>query len=165
MVIPSDWIQDSLRERNLRAKGDTLPEITTTRTQLRTLNGLFFFLWRIASRAFAEGQSWVVVTLVGIGIGINAALISIVTAWLSDMKLGYCTTGWWLSQKFCCMEISDEGAGCQEWRNWGGIEPFRYIAYVLFAVSPGPFLLLTGSQTACKPSYPYRFHLSLFFAI
>jgi hypothetical protein len=71
----------------------------------------------------------------GILIGLNAALISIVTAWLSDMKLGYCSTGWWLSQKFCCAEISAEGAACEEWRSWGGIEPFQYIAYVLFAVS------------------------------
>jgi hypothetical protein len=65
---------------------------------------------------------------------LNAALISLVTAWLSDMKMGYCTTGWWLSQKFCCAEISAEGEACEEWRNWGGFEPFRYIAYVLFAV-------------------------------
>lgn len=70
----------------------------------------------------------------GVGIGLNAALISIITAWLSDIKLGYCTTGWWLSQKFCCLELSDEGTGCEEWRNWGGIEPFRYIAFILFAV-------------------------------
>jgi chloride channel 3/4/5 len=66
---------------------------------------------------------------------VNAALISIITAWLSDIKLGYCTTGWWLSQKFCCLELSDEGVGCEEWRNWGGIEPFRYIFFILFAVS------------------------------
>jgi len=72
---------------------------------------------------------------------LNAALISIVTAWLSDMKMGYCTTGWWLSQKFCCAEISEEGAACKEWRSWGGFEPFQYIAYVLFAVSVEMLLL------------------------
>lgn len=71
----------------------------------------------------------------GIGIGLSAALISIMTVWLSDLKMGYCTTGWWLSQKFCCLEVSDEGEGCAEWRNWGGMEPFQYIFYVLFAVS------------------------------
>ncbi|KAJ9118570.1 hypothetical protein QFC22_003790 [Naganishia vaughanmartiniae] len=69
----------------------------------------------------------------GIGIGLNAALISIITVWLSDLKMGYCTTGWWLSQKFCCAEVSDEGEACTEWRNWGGIEPFRYMAYIFFA--------------------------------
>lgn len=70
----------------------------------------------------------------GIGIGLNAALISIITVWLSDLKMGYCTTGWWLSQKFCCAEVSGEGEACTEWRNWGGIEPFRYMAYIFFAV-------------------------------
>ncbi len=89
----------------------------------------------------------------GIGIGANAALISIITAWLSDIKLGYCTTGWWLSQKFCCLELSDEGTGCEEWRSWGGIEPFRYIAYVLFAVgSPG------GGRPSTGPHRPILTH-------
>jgi len=72
-----------------------------------------------------------------VGIGISAALISVITVWLSDMKMGYCTTGWWLSQKFCCLEVADEGEGCAEWRNWGGVEPFRWIFYILFAVSSG----------------------------
>jgi chloride channel 3/4/5 len=62
------------------------------------------------------------------------ALISITSVWLSDIKLGYCTTGWWLNRKFCCLEVSDEGEGCAEWRNWGGVEPFRYMAYIFFAV-------------------------------
>jgi len=73
---------------------------------------------------------------VGVGIGLSAALISIMTVWLSDIKMGYCTTGWWLSQKFCCLEVSEEGEGCAEWRNWGGIEPFRYFFYIVFAVCP-----------------------------
>ena len=61
--------------------------------------------------------------------------MSLITVWLSDMKMGYCQTGWWLNQKFCCLELADEGEGCAEWRNWGGVEPFRWIAYILFAVS------------------------------
>lgn len=99
--------------------------------------------------AFQEGQSWVVISLVGewlahlpqdqlrragVFIGLSAALISLITVWLSDMKMGYCATGWWLSQKFCCLELSDEGEGCDEWRNWGGVEPFRWIFYIIFAV-------------------------------
>ena len=126
---------------------------------MSNLPGLFGYLYRAMVTLGEEGEGWVVVTLVGksgidslrsaiwpsslldmcslpgILIGLNAALISIVTAWLSDMKMGYCTTGWWLSQKFCCAEISEEGAACKEWRSWGGFEPFQYIAYVLFAVS------------------------------
>lgn len=100
---------------------------------MRNVHGLVGYLWRLFASLASEGQTWVVVTLVGIGIGVNAALISIITVWLSDIKMGYCTTGWWLSRKFCCLELADEGELCAEWRNWGGIEPFRYVAYVLFA--------------------------------
>jgi chloride channel 3/4/5 len=60
--------------------------------------------------------------------------MSIMTSWLTDMKLGYCTTGWWLTQKSCCLEISDEGEGCAEWRNWGAVQPFMWLAYVFVAV-------------------------------
>lgn len=41
-----------------------------------------------------------------------SALIAIVTDWLSDIKLGYCSSAWWLNQKFCCWEIEDEGIIC-----------------------------------------------------
>ncbi|KAJ9110915.1 hypothetical protein QFC19_001424 [Naganishia cerealis] len=122
---------------------------------MRNVSGVIGVIYRFFARVLEEGQTWVVFGLVGklprsivselqyeltsalfagIGIGLNAALISIITVWLSDLKLGYCTTGWWLSQKFCCAEVSDEGEACTEWRNWGGIEPFRYMAYIFFAV-------------------------------
>lgn len=38
-----------------------------------------------------------------------SALITIVTDWLSDIKLGYCSNAWWLNQKFCCWEIENSG--------------------------------------------------------
>jgi chloride channel 3/4/5 len=83
--------------------------------------------------------------------------MSVITVWLSDMKMGYCKTGWWLSQKYCCLELGDEGEGCAEWSNWGGVEPFRWFAYILFAVSgctqqsvkivPSPGFELIGQAT------------------
>jgi chloride channel 3/4/5 len=45
----------------------------------------------------------------GAAIGLNSALIAIVTDWLSDIKLGYCSSAWWLNQKFCCWEIEEPG--------------------------------------------------------
>lgn len=124
---------------------------------MHNLSGVIGMIYRFFARMLEEGQTWVVFGLVGkslsvatgvvkvdvsagIGIGLNAALISIITVWLSDLKMGYCTTGWWLSQKFCCAEVSEEGEACAEWRNWGGIEPFRYMAYIFFAVSCGRWL-------------------------
>lgn len=32
----------------------------------------------------------------------NAAFLNIVTEWLSDVKLGYCTTAFYLNESFCC---------------------------------------------------------------
>jgi len=43
-----------------------------------------------------------VVTLIGAAIGMNAAFLNIVTEWLSDIKLGYCTTAFYLNENFCC---------------------------------------------------------------
>lgn len=96
------------------------------------------------------------------GIGLSAALISIMTVWLSDIKMGYCTTGWWLSQKFCCLEVSDEGEGCAEWRNWGGIEPFRYFFYIIFAVC---LLSISAILLANKPDFKGLFSFSAAFLV
>jgi chloride channel 3/4/5 len=41
-------------------------------------------------------------TSLGIAIGLNAAFLNIVTEWLSDIKLGYCTTAFYLNENFCC---------------------------------------------------------------
>ena len=70
------------------------------------------------------------------GIGINAALISIVTEWLSDLKMGYCYDGWWLNQQFCCWEIDTdtEGEACDSWHDWSDYTLVRWVIYVIFAV-------------------------------
>lgn len=41
-------------------------------------------------------------THTGAAIGLNAAFLNIVTEWLSDVKLGYCTTAFYLNEDFCC---------------------------------------------------------------
>jgi hypothetical protein len=66
----------------------------------------------------------------------NAALISIVTEWLSDLKMGYCSDGWWLNQQFCCWEIEeDEEIACKSWKPWSDYTMMRWMIYVSFAVS------------------------------
>lgn len=53
-----------------------------------------------------------VIILVGALVGINMAVISVVTEWASDLRRGYCSSGWWLNEKFCCWELTDpEGPG------------------------------------------------------
>ncbi|KAK4336235.1 Anion/proton exchange transporter GEF1 [Rhodotorula toruloides] len=115
-----DWVADTLLERSRRR----YEAATATRTLGHSLKAGF---WRVVE----AGQSWGVVSLVGAIIGLNAALMSIMTAWLSDLKLGYCTQGWWLNRKFCCWEI-EEGF-CEDWVTWTGWSGVQWVVYVLFA--------------------------------
>ncbi len=39
---------------------------------------------------------------IGAAIGVNAAFLNIITEWLSDVKLGYCETAFYLNESFCC---------------------------------------------------------------
>ncbi|KAJ1304852.1 hypothetical protein OPQ81_005985 [Rhizoctonia solani] len=127
-----DWIQDSILERNRRLR--TSRDIQTS---LRDSRGRINPPWAKAQiqKLIAAGQSWFVVGLVGMCIGLNAALISIVTEWLSDLKMGYCVDGWWLNQQFCCWEIDgQEESACASWRSWSAYSPGRYLVYVLLAM-------------------------------
>jgi chloride channel 3/4/5 len=51
------------------------------------------------------------VTIIGAAIGVNAAFLNIITEWLADIKLGYCTTGFYLNENFCCWG-EDSGRAC-----------------------------------------------------
>jgi len=117
-----DWVQDSAREQGRR--------IARRRRTEGVYNhgkpGWRYRLWE----AYESAQGWIVVTLVGIAIGFNAALLSIVTEWLSDIKTGYCSTGFYLNESFCCW---GEDSGCDEWKYWTGLEPFDYFIYIIFA--------------------------------
>ncbi|KAH8107789.1 chloride channel [Cristinia sonorae] len=127
-----DWIQDSIIERNRRIrKTRQLRGVQHEYQRTWTLGWLWLQLQRIGN----AGQSWFVISLVGLCIGANAALISIITEWLSDMKMGYCYDAWWLNRQFCCWEIEgeDDDSGCDSWHPWSEATVARYIIYVLFA--------------------------------
>ncbi len=90
-----DWVQDAAREqlrrRARRKEGADFIE-------RRGILGWSQKVWDL----YDVGQAWIVVTLVGVAIGLNAAFLNIVTEWLSDVKLGYCTTAFYLNEQFCC---------------------------------------------------------------
>ena len=90
-----DWVQDAAREQLRRRARRQANEGSFEREgSLR---------WRQKLReSYDAGQAWIVVTLVGAAIGLNAGILNIVTEWLSDIKLGYCTTGFYLNENFCC---------------------------------------------------------------
>lgn len=90
-----DWVQDELHEQFRR------------RAKRREGSGFWdqegTFGWRRKVReSYDAGQAWLVVTIVGAVIGLNSAFLNIVTEWLSDVKLGYCTTAFYLNEQFCC---------------------------------------------------------------
>ncbi|SZF03420.1 unnamed protein product [Blumeria hordei] len=60
----------------------------------------------------------------------NAAFLNIVTEWLSDIKLGYCTTAFYLNENFCCW---GEKNGCDNWHRWSSFAINSYIIYIIFA--------------------------------
>jgi chloride channel 3/4/5 len=113
-----DWVQDAAREQ-LRRKA-------RRRSNPRTPHG-----WRARiADAYDAGQAWIVVTLVGAAIGLNAAVLNIVTEWLSDIKMGHCSTAFYLNETFCCWGAED---GCAEWKRWSSVGLVNYVIYLCFA--------------------------------
>lgn len=94
-----DWVRDAAREQQ-RRKAQKLQDFNLT---AQTGGSLRRRLWQ----SYDAGQAWLVVTLVGIAIGLIAACLNIITEWLSDIKLGYCTTAFYLNESFCCWGAED----------------------------------------------------------
>ncbi|KAJ8124732.1 hypothetical protein O1611_g8908 [Lasiodiplodia mahajangana] len=134
-----DWVQDAAQERIRRS------------AQRRKTAGLYdhgkvswrYQLWE----SYDAAQGWIVVTLIGAAIGLNAAFLNIITEWLGDVKTGYCTTAFYLNEKFCCW---GEDNGCPAWHNWTGFGPANYIIYILFAT-----MFAFTAATLVKSFAPY----------
>ncbi|KJY02505.1 voltage gated chloride channel like protein [Zymoseptoria brevis] len=114
-----DWVQDAAREQKRR----------TARQVARNSAGRIGWRGKL-SEAYDAGQGWIVVSLIGAAIGLNAAFLNIVTEWLSDIKLGHCTTGFYLNETFCCWGAEN---GCDEWHRWSGFWPLNYLLYIIFS--------------------------------
>ncbi|KAI4246794.1 MAG: hypothetical protein L6R40_001823 [Gallowayella cf. fulva] len=135
-----DWVQDAAREQLRR------------RTRRKHNAGVFELKGSLGWRRRLEetydaGQAWIVVTLVGAAIGLNAGFLNIITEWLSDIKLGYCTTAFYLNENFCCW--GDE-KGCPEWHRWSSFWIFNYFLYLLFST-----VFALASASLVKSFAPY----------
>ncbi|KAM0755906.1 hypothetical protein T439DRAFT_320603 [Meredithblackwellia eburnea MCA 4105] len=118
-----DWVQDTVLERARRQH----EAATNHRAHGSSLRAIF---WRVID----SGQSWFVMSLIGAIIGLNAAVMSIITVWLADLKLGYCSQGWWLNRKFCCWEMGEaDGGGCEDWHTWTSFIGIQWLFYVALA--------------------------------
>ncbi|KAI5363074.1 Putative CBS domain, chloride channel, voltage gated, chloride channel, core [Septoria linicola] len=118
-----DWVQDAAREQQ-RRKTRRLSRVAHEQSLGRV--GWRRSLWE----AYDAGQGWIVVTLIGTAIGLNAAFLNIITEWLSDIKLGHCTTAFYLNEQFCCWGAED---GCPEFVHWSSWTGVNYVVYILFS--------------------------------
>lgn len=134
-----DWVQDAAREQ-LRRKA------RRKRQAGRFDNGRYDWRHRI-QESYDAAQGWIVVTIIGAAIGLNAAFLNIITEWLADIKLGHCKTAFYLNEDFCCW---GEDNGCEDWHRWTGLEPVNYIIYILFAIA-----FACTSATLVKNYAPY----------
>ncbi|KAJ5587560.1 uncharacterized protein N7459_003325 [Penicillium hispanicum] len=135
-----DWVQDAVYEQSRR------------RAKRRSGAGFWeqegVFGWRRKlQESYDAGQAWLVVTLVGMAIGLNSAVLNIITEWLSDIKLGHCTTAFYLNEQFCCWGA--EG-GCPEWKHWASFWLINYVVYFFFAI-----LLAFVAAVLVKSFSPY----------
>ncbi|KAK9476395.1 chloride channel, partial [Lipomyces japonicus] len=134
-----DWVQDAAREQlRRRIKKYKQFQYGTTRTAK-----LIDYL----KIGYESIQGWIVVSAIGVTIGIIAALLNIITEFLADIKLGYCTTGFYLNESFCCWGAE---SGCPEWHRWSSWGPIDYFIFVGFSV-----FFATESAFLVKSYAPY----------
>ncbi|KAJ1994705.1 hypothetical protein H4R33_000128 [Dimargaris cristalligena] len=114
--------------------------MATTRLKLRSyaaafLNAVFFDLH--------------LYLILGVVLGVIASFIDISYEWLNDYREGYCQTGFYLNQRFCCW-AEKSYATCAGWVSWSkylGIQSpvaswlYHYLVYILSGV------LLAGASS------------------
>ncbi|KAJ5401565.1 uncharacterized protein N7487_007461 [Penicillium crustosum] len=135
-----DWVQDAVYEQSRRR--------AKRRSGTRFWDQEGILGWRRKMyESYDAGQAWLVVTLVGMAIGLNSALLNIITEWLSDIKLGHCTTAFYLNESFCCWGAEN---GCPEWKHWTSFWLFNYVFYFF-----GALLLSSIAAVLVKSFAPY----------
>ncbi|TPX37050.1 hypothetical protein SmJEL517_g00989 [Synchytrium microbalum] len=111
-----DWVRDMMREhrRRTRMLADQPPGLAAQVVKL-----------------WDASQSWILVTIVGICIGVVAAFVDVVAAWLGDIRMGYCQTEWYVSKKICCMGSQNADGICDDWVDWSyGISRIPHITFI-----------------------------------
>lgn len=105
---------------------------------------------RMARGPIAEylytAKIYFVLVSMGIGAGLVAASLDLSVEWLSDIKFGYCSDGWYLTREMCC-RLDEEGQRCgfREWSTALSFLPLigsatsflAFLAYGLLALTFG----------------------------
>lgn len=146
-----DWLHDAIKDSVRRFR---LRKRTSFRGRLRN--------------KIDRSIGWVIVTIVGFLTAVLAFVIVRSEQWLFDIKNGYCETGWWKAERFCCPGFDDvalaipyfvtktELETCEHWRTWAevfsgkstpklGDDLLAYLMYAGIAVSATSSLLCASS--------------------
>ncbi|ORY42344.1 hypothetical protein BCR33DRAFT_718487 [Rhizoclosmatium globosum] len=121
-----DWVQDVLADHKRRRDLRESPPSSAV------------------EGAFESMQSWILLLILGVSLGLTAAFIDIIAAWLVDVRLGHCESEFYLSKAICCtvpsLEVihvlnsttfsSDE---CPRWIPWSSNYFTSWIVYIFFA--------------------------------
>ncbi|KAL7666831.1 Chloride channel protein [[Candida] zeylanoides] len=109
-----DWMQDELSEHKRRLAKQRANH-TTTSTKERFLSVTL---------------TWLVLGLMGVSIGIIAATLNIMTAWLANIRLGHCSGAIHLNKSLCCPGEEQ----CTRWVPWFNVGVLEYAMYIGFSV-------------------------------
>lgn len=108
--VTIDWVEDELINHKNAQK-------ETIHTSLKIK--LFSFI-----------RNWLVLSLMGIIIGLIAGSLNVITAWLASVRFGYCSQGFYLNESFCCYQQGH----CDSWHTWWPYETLNYFQYILISM-------------------------------
>jgi chloride channel 3/4/5 len=139
----TDWVHDNIAD-------------AFRRKELRSRKG---FRGRLT--AFFDGsQGWILSALVGFSTACIAYGVDITEAPAFDLKSGYCSRGWYMSDKACCPQGMHQ---CDAWRPWssiikigrlseGTVEFLVYLVLVVLFATLSCLLTIT-TKTVVSSSY------------
>ncbi|XP_006163212.1 H(+)/Cl(-) exchange transporter 5 isoform X3 [Tupaia chinensis] len=102
-----DWVREKSRDR------DRHREITNKSKEST---------WALIHSVSDAFSGWLLMLLIGLLSGSLAGLIDISAHWMTDLKEGICTGGFWFNHEHCCWNSEhvtfEDRDKCPEWNSW-----------------------------------------------
>jgi chloride channel 3/4/5 len=114
-------------------------------------------------KSIGSMQTWILLTLIGIAVGLLISWIDVVTAFLSDIKHGVCSSDWYLSKDICCKGLVRDGLYCDDYKSWSiylfgsSLVPLDFLLYASLSVFLGTlssFLVVNLSMYSSDSGLP-----------
>ncbi|ODV96703.1 hypothetical protein PACTADRAFT_40186 [Pachysolen tannophilus NRRL Y-2460] len=120
-----DWVDDVITENKKQLTIDD---------KHKNINGknVVLLKYPILGRFLFSCQSWLLLTLIGIVVGLIAASLNIITQFLADIKTGHCKEHFYLNKSFCCW--GEDLEKCQAWTSWSNLSILNYFYFVAISI-------------------------------